>query len=892
MNMDPASWIPALAARFRLLRSWRSAEARVEEEFRFHIEMEAAQRERDGATKEDARRLALATFGGVERHKEEMRDARGARWLGDLRQDVRFAMRTLARRPGFALMALLTIAIGIGATTTVFTLANAVLFRPLPVPKSDRLVAITEHRGGAVSQGLEGTDLPYDRYVKYRDATSDIFSGLAAQKWTSLSLRALGNAVPVRGTLTSGNYFAVLGVRPARGHFFTRDDDRQVVISYRFWRTQMAGDSSIVGRPVYLNGKLLTIAGVAPMGFEGTSPGIGSDIWVPVAGVRDRAERKSMSAWLAPFGRLRAGVDISSAAARVDEIARQIPPDEPQTRVRGATLESMTGILRGAIRRDAGTVLTLIFGTALLVLLIASANVAGMLLARGVARRREVGTRLAIGAGRGRLVRQLLAESALLGLGGGAIGVLLGIAGSTQLAQMVSIPFTSDVALKLVPDMRVLGVALLTTGLAVLLFGMFPALQATRGSLLSALRDGGGGASGARARGRTVFMGGQLALAVFLLVLGGLFLRSLERTMGVELGYDPSRTIIATVDPGQLGYDSDSGRAFYEQLVARLRATPGVERVSLARSALLGGAPMGNDMRTVDGDAETAAGSSREQRYEPGVPQNIVDTAFFSMMKLPFMAGRGFTADDGPGAPPVVVVNETLAKLFWPGENPVGRRVKTYGGEAEVVGVVHDGRWSFAGWTPRAFAFFPLAQRYSGSMVVHVRGTLAPDALTGQLRRIAGTLDPDVAVQSATPLATAVDAMLASLRGLTALFAIFAAAGLLLAAIGVYGVLAFQVEQRTREMGIRLALGASARKLALHVVGRTGIVALAGALIGLGAGVVASVILSRMLYGIGRIDVVTFMLIPLLLTAVAIVACAGPVKRAVSVDAVEVLRAE
>jgi predicted permease len=489
-------------------------------------------------------------------------------------------------------------------------------------------------------------------------------------------------------------------------------------------------------------------------------------------------------------------------------------------------------------------------------------------------------------------VRQLLTESALLGLGGGAIGVLLGIVGSGQLARRVSIPFTSDAALGLAPDHRVLLVALLTTGLTILLFGMFPALQGTRGSLLSALRDGGGGMSGAHARGRMIFVGGQLALAVFLLVLGGLFLRSLERTLAVELGYDPSSTIIATVNPGQIGYDSDSGRVFYGQLVARLRATPGVERVSLARSALLGGASMSNDMRTVDGNAKAAPGSGREQRYEPGVPQNIVDTAFFSMMKLQFVAGRGFTAVDGPGAPPVVVVNETLARQFWPGENPVGRRVKSFEGEAEVVGVVHDGRWSLSGKSPRGFAFFPVAQHYSGSMVVHVRGTLAPDALTAQLRRVAGALDPDVAVEGAMPLSTAVHAMQASLRSLTAIVALFAAAGLLLAAIGVYGVLAFQVEQRTREMGIRIALGASARRLTLHVLGHTGIVALAGALVGVAAGVVASIVLSRILYGVGRIDIVTFALVPPLLTLVAVVACAGPVKRAVAVDPVEALRTE
>lgn len=891
MSMDVASWLPALRSRLALLFSRRAAEARMEEEFRFHLEMEAAMREHQGATTEEARRTALIAFGGIERHKEAMRDSRGARWLDDTVRDVRLAIRVLARRPSFTLMAVLTIAIGIGATTAVFTMANAMLFRPLPVLEPDRLVAITEHRVGAVSQGIEGTDLPYDRYVAYREGAAGLFAGLAAQKWTSFSLRARGDAVPVHGSLTSGNYFAVLGIRPALGRFFARDDDRSVVVSYRFWRTHMTGDSSVIGRTVYLNGSVLTIAGVAPMGFEGTSPGLASDLWVPVAGVRDSKERESMSAWLAPFGRLRPGVDIAQAAAHVDELARQIPPGEPQTRVRGASVERMTGIFRGSMRRGAGSVLTMLFGIALVVLLIASANVAGMLLARGVARRREIGTRLAIGAGRARLVRQLLTESVILGLVGGVTGVLLSIVGSTQLARRVSIPFVSEMNLVLVPDARVLGVALLVTGVTVLLFGLLPAVQGARISLLPALRDGGGGASGAHARGRTFFVAGQLVLAVFLLVLGGLLLRSLERTMAVELGYDPSRTAIATVDLGQVGYDRDSGRAFYDKLVARLRATPGVERIALARSALLGGAPWGNDMEAVDPNPD-APGSEHERRYEPGVPQNYVDTAFFSMMRLPLVAGRGFTSEDRPGSPPVVVINETLARRFWPGESPLGRRVTTFGGEAEVVGVVRDGRWGFAGGGPSGYAFFPLAQHYSGYVVIHVRGTLAPDALTVQLRQIARSLDPDVAVREAIPLAEPVGDMMAPLQNIATIVALFAAAGLLLAAIGVYGVLAFQVEQRSRELGIRIALGAPARTLARQVLGSTGLVALSGALLGLGLGVAASVVASRFLYGVGSVDPVTFVVIPLLLTMVALVACSIPVRRAMRVDPVEVLRAE
>ncbi|HEX7089880.1 MAG TPA: ABC transporter permease, partial [Longimicrobiales bacterium] len=558
------SWLHAARTRLRLLFARRGAEARMDEEFRLHIELETEQNLRAGMDPREARRRALLAFGGVERHREELRDGRGARWLEDLARDLRHAARGLARTPGFTLVAALTIAVGVGATTAVYSMVHAILLRPLPVPAAERLFALEELRWGAVWQGIEGRGVPYVRYVRYREETERLFTGLAAHRLTVFSLRAGAETMAVRGVMTSGNYFAVLGVHPAAGSFYTEDDEPSAVIAHHLWRDRFGSDPDVLGSIVYLDGQPFTIVGVAPRGFAGTVHGAPSDVWVPVVAARRASGLESMAAWLALFGRLRPGVEPRAASAFVDATARRIPPDEPQTRVRGAGLEPLRGMAHGGNRDQARTGLTLLFGTALLVLLIATANIAGMLLARGIARRREVGIRLAIGAGRGRLVRQLLTESGLLALIGGAGGVLLAVLGARAVAA-APLFGPQQLVLDRDPDLRVLGFALAVTIAASLLSGLYPALQTTRPALVPALRDGGAAGGPAGARGRSLFVAGQLAMAVLLLSLAGNFVRSFQRMLELDLGYAPDGIVIATTDLGPLGYDAARGRAFYER---------------------------------------------------------------------------------------------------------------------------------------------------------------------------------------------------------------------------------------------------------------------------------------------------------------------------------------
>lgn len=880
------SWLHAARTRLRLLFARRGAEARMDEEFRLHIELETEKNVRAGMDPREARRRALLAFGGVERHREAMRDGRGARWLDDLVRDLRHAARGLARTPGFTLVAVLTIAVGVGATTVVYGMVNAVLLRPLPVPSAERLFSLEELRWGAVWQGIEGRGVPYARYVRYREATEALFTGLAAHRRTVFSLRARGETTAARGVMTSGNYFAVLGLHPEAGSFFTHDDEPSAVIAYHLWRDRFGSDPDVLGSVVHLDGQPFTIVGVAPRGFTGTVPGAPSDVWVPVVAARRASGLDPMAAWLALFGRLRPGVEPGAASAFVDATARRIPPDEPQTRVRSAMLEPMTGMVRGGMRGGARTALAMLFGTALLVLLIASANIAGMLLARGVARRREIGIRLAIGAGRGRLVRQLLTESGLLAVLGGAGGVLLAVLGARVVAT-APLFYPHQLVLDAAPDLRVLGFALALTMTTSLLAGLYPALQTSRPALVPALKDGGAGSGPAGARARSLFVAGQLAMAVVLLVLAGNFVRSFQRMLDLDLGYDPDGIVIATTDLGPLGYDAARGRAFYLRLAERVRAIPGVTAVALAGAPLLGGGAINNDVRTAGGD---------EERREYAVPQNHVDPAFFATLRLPIVAGRGFTDADRDGAPRVVVVNETLARRLWPGEDPLGKTIDTYGGEAMVVGAVRDGRYGLRNGAPGPFVFFPFAQRYSGSMTLHVRHNDGAHVgtLIRRIREEARALDANVAVQHAEPLSAPVAQMLGPMRFATGLLGLFGLLAIVLAGVGVYGVLAFQVARRSREFGIRIALGAPAHAVVRQVVGRWTVLAGIGAAAGLVLGLVASLLLEHALHvqGLGSFEPMTLAGVAVVLGLVGAAASCVPVLRAVRVDPVEVMRVE
>lgn len=796
-------------------------------------------------------------------------------WL----QDGRFALRTVKRSPGFVVVAVLTISLGVGATASLFSVANALLLRPLPVLQPDRLVRVQEQRSRIMSSGMEGPRMPQARYDALVEATDAVFTGLAAQNVRFLSLRADGPAVPAAIVLSSGNYFEVLGLRPVAGRFFTTVDEPVVVLGYRVWQQRFGGSADVIGRTVHVAGQPFTVAGVAPAGFGGTLGFLVADAWIPYGA-------HGASAWpglfVAPFGRLRPGVDAAAATAFVSAATVRIPPEEDlQAEVYGVELEPMTGMpatMAGAVRGFLG----LLLATAFVVLLIGGANVSGMLLARAVGRRREMAVRLALGVGRARLVRQMLLEAVALFLIGGLGGLLVTI-WATRLIGRLQLPVAEPVLLDAAPDERVLVFALaiaLGTGL---LFGLLPAWQTTRSDVAGALRDGGRGSSRGGARVRDVFVVSQLALSVLLLVAATLFLRTLQRSMSLDTGFDSERVLIATTNLGAHGYDEERGRLFADQLMERVRAHPGVESVGLATVALMTGEnETFGAWRLVPDGPTLAAG------------QNVVDAEYFETMRFEIVLGRGISPTDREGSARVVVVNETFSRRLWPGESPIGKVVLRGADPHEVVGVVRDGAYVQFGEELTPFVFLSAAQRYSDRQVLHVRHRrgVAAAGLIADIRAAVAALDADVAVQQAVPLTAAMEMLLFPQRFAAMLIGLFGLLGLLLAAIGVYGVLAHHVAQRDREFGIRIALGADAGRLLRMVLRRGVLLAAAGCAAGLAGAAALTQFLQAWLYGVSPLDPMAFLGVPLVLGAVALLASTLPARRTLRLDPMEVLRRE
>lgn len=868
-------------ARLRAMLARRSAEREMEDELAFHVEMETRKLMADGLGEEEARRRALVAFGGVERHKEAIRDGRRLGLLEDLLRDGRFAARGVVRNPGFLLVAILTIALGVGATTAVFSVANRVLLSPLPVAEPDRLAVVSEQRSGAVSKVMGQMAIPYERYEEYAEATREVFSGLAAERWGTFALRTADETVAANGVLTSGNYFAVLGLRPAVGSFFTRDHEPVVVLSHALWRTRFGGDPAVVGRTVYVDGRPFQVIGVAPAGFGGTMMVLTSDLWVPIRS-QDRGNGGGWSSeWVIPFGRLLPGVDRGRAAAVVDAVARRLPPGETHTEVRGARLNPLTGLGDG--RGVVAAFIGMLMATAVLVLLIASANIAGMLMARAVTRRREMAVRLAIGAGRLRIVRQLLTESLLLFLLGGAAGVLVAL-GGTWLIGSIRVPRVEYLVLDFTPDLRVLTFALALTALTGLAFGLLPALQASRPELVTALKEGTPGAGNGSTRSRSLFVAGQVAMSVLLLVTAGLFVRSLQRGLAVDPGFDPDGVVVGTINLGPHGYDEERGRAFYAELVDRARRLPGVEAASLAQIVLLAGDRSGNDV--------TAVVEGQEEAPRTNASWNVVDPDYFEAMRIDLVAGRGISAADAAGSPPVAVVNQTLAARLWPGESPLGRRFRAGHTEMEVVGVSRDGRYVSVHEESEPFAFTSAAQAYRARMTLHVRSTEPSGEVIRRIAAEVRELDPNVALEGAAPLAAVIGFSLFPQRFAASLVGVFGVLGLILAAIGVYGILAFQVAQRTREFGIRIALGARADDVLRLVLSRGLRLTMIGAAAGLLLAAAVTHLLQGFLFSVGPFDPVTFFGAAAAIGAAALVASYLPARRAVRVPPAVALRSE
>ena len=882
-----------VARRLRHLLRRRAAEREMDEEMRLHLELEIADRVRRGMTPAEAERTTLVAFGGVERFKEDARDARGVRFLDDLWQDAQYALRVLGKSRGFTVAAVATLAIGIAATTGVFSLMNAVLFRPLPVPEPRRLFVVAEvWKDGqrSVSTDMAQHKYGYAHYLALRAASAPVFTGLAGFRYGTVTLRAADEARVLSSIATSANYFQVLGLRPALGQLYSDTTERfgaaipEVVLGYDLWQREFAGDPGVVGRTLVVDSRPMTVMGVAPAGFGGTMPGIAADVWIaaatavrapfeprPIEDLRHRAGMVTM------FGRLRSDISEERALALLAVIGPSVEPDEPWQRVARLTLDPMIGVpamARGVTLGFTG----MLFLTASFVLMIAAANIAGMLLARAAHRRREIAIRLALGASRGRLVRQLVTESLVLCLAGGVAGVILA-RWLVSLLPVVQPPIGIRVSLDLEMDPLVLAVSFGVALVAGLVAGVTPALQSTRFDLLSGLRGLGAGGGDMRGRSRRVFVVGQLAMSLVLLVVAGLFTRAAQRALRTDPGLDARRVAVGLVDTGSHGYDRDRGEAFYRRLVERLAARPEITAVALGQWTPLSLGHMGDGIALPDGS-------------RIGVTYGVADRGYLEAMRIPVVAGRSFDARDTRTSAPAVIVNETLARRLWPGQSPIGQAIKFAGAVREVIGVVRDGKYRSLDEPPTAFAFIPFAQRYSGQMTVHVRARADAAAALAALRAEVRALDPNVAVDRARLLAD--DIALYSLiqRVAAWVVGVFGLVGMVLAALGTYAVVAYRVAQRTREIGIRMALGARSSDVVLRVL-REGLAMIAtGVAIGIPVALIAARAVRSFLFGLDTADAITFAAVPALLGVIAAIATYLPARRAAAVDPMISLRTD
>lgn len=807
-------------------------------------------------------------------------------------QLIHQAARTLRRSPGFAAIAIATLALGIGANSAIFTLVNAVLFRPSQVQEPGQLVDIyTSDRANVYSTSS------YSDYVDLRDR-STAFTGVLHYRLNTMLLTGEPGRVQLWTEVVSGNYFAVLGVTPALGRFFIPAEEDApgaaptVVLSHRLWRQQFGGRADLLGQAIRLNGRPFTVIGVAAEDFTGMIRGMAASIWITAhaadaAGAQASpiADRGNRGGW--NKARLTPGATAEQAATELRAIARDLAQAWPVTNAdvgfavvaSGEILvhPSVDGMLAAG-----GAVLLIVPG---LVLLIACANLVTLVLARSAGRRRELAVRLALGATRGRLTRQLLTEQMVLAGAGGVVGLFVS-AWLVRLLLAFQPPLPIPMSLDLHLDGRVVGFTFLMTVVAGLAVGLGPALRGSRADLVTDMREGGGG--GRRgSQVRRLLVAGQLALSMILMLGAGLLVRGIASAARIDRGFDGSRTAVVSFDMDQLGVDAERGAAFYRELEDRVTLVPGVVAVAWADQL-----PLTLNYQSTDVTAEGQEQGTTDGGQSMAVAW--VSPSYFEAIGTDILAGRSFTETDRAETPRVAVVSETAAARLWPGADPIGRRITRYGGsqQFEVVGIAADSKVMTLGEEPRPKVYFSTTQAYRGRL--HLLATVAGDplAILPGLRRLVDALDPEVTFSDLTTVNDQVTIALFPLRFVAGLLSVLGAAGMLIAAIGLYGVIAEGVAQRTRELGIRLALGAARRQVAGLVVREGLIVAGAGSVVGLLLAAVGTRALSAWLYGVSATDAVTFLAVPAGFAMVTVLACWIPAQRATRVDPMVAMRAE
>jgi putative ABC transport system permease protein len=869
----------------------------LEAEMASHLAMHIEDNVRAGMTAEEGRRQAVLKLGGVEQTKENYRERRGLAWLDSLIPDIRFGLRMLGKNPGFTVIAILTLALGIGANTAIYSVIDGVLLNPIPYPQPNRIVSVY-----TTWPSYEHAAFSYPNFLDLQRETGTL-SGLASWRVDSFTLSGTAEPEEIRGKMTTGNFFSLLGVRPILGRVFRGDDDRLgatpvAILGDGLWKRRFGSDREIIGKTIVLSGQDYTVIGVVPsdVHFLRFQDSFFDDVFLPLGRwdnplIRDRR----FSLGLRTVGRLGAGVDLSHARAEMREIGKNLDAAYPgENNGMGLGIIPFKDELIGPIR----TTLLLLWGAVGLVLLIACANVGSLLLVHSATRRREFTIRAALGASRGRLTRQVLIESTLLAVIGGTLGILLASWGTGAVLHLFpgSLPPVAHVE----TNFRVLLFAL---GLCVatgMLFGTLPAFKVSKYQLNEELKEGGRGASGPHHRAQGVFIVTETSLALVLLVAAGLLIRSLTNVWAVNPGFNSERLLAFSVafSPGKLS-SPERAHTVLRELNERMAVVPGVEAAGLN----LGDLPLEGDSEFPFWPDEKP--KPAEWRNWPLALGYTVSPDYFKTMGIPLIRGRVFSEQDGAASPSVAVIDEDTAKGIFPGADPIGKRIDVGLGMApvEVIGVVghvkHFGLDTDAGapvhyeiYSPYLQLSGPLLPIAAGSTWALVRTGSPPTAILEALRRELGALDSGAAVYDMRSMNAIVEESLAGRTFSMVLLAIFAGIAVLLAAIGIYGVVSYLVVQRTHEIGIRMALGARPGDVLGMVLWQGGQMAVAGIVLGLVASFGVTRLMATMLFGVSATDPVTFAGVAVMLLAIALAACCIPALRAMRVDPMVALRYE
>ncbi|MBA3543990.1 MAG: ABC transporter permease [Chthoniobacterales bacterium] len=905
--MDPAGWLYSIPLRLRSLLRRPQVETELDEELRDYLERKSEEGVAQGLDKNEARRIALVELGGIEQRKEDCRDARGVRWLEEFLQDLRYGWRLLRKSPGFSAIVILALALGLGANTALFSLCNSVLLRALPVRDPQHLVilSVTNERSDTI------TSFSYPTYRALRDKNS-VFSGMIAQAGAEMNAGYAGASDKAHGKLVTGNYFETLGVRPWLGRLFTQADDQipgahpVAVLSYEYWQRRFGGDPAMVGAKLILNNQPMTVVGITPPGFYGTDLAEVTDIRVPMMMATvfrpfpaNRLQNPRHQ-WMEVLARLKPNLSAAQAEAGLDVLYRQVDDGE----IRQVSREmnehakrvarlSHVRLLPGSqgfrqLQDEFSHALLILFGITLIILLITCANLANLFLARNAARSREIAMRLALGATRRRLVRQWLTESLLFASLGGGLGLIC--ASWTQSALLHFLPASERMNLgRTALDPAVFGFAFAAAVVTSILFGILPALHLSRGALAPQQGDPRllpSDMSPRKFRGALVLL--QIALSLPLLIGAGLFLHSLRNLKTIQPGFDQSHVVLASLNPSLNGYPPERIRALYDEIINRVRGLPGVRSAALATGVVLSG---GWDAISVNVEGYQPRDGEDMNPYS-----NLVSPRYFATMQTPLGAGRDFNEHDHLKSARVAIINQTMARYFFGNRNPLGKKFGTDDHappDMEIIGVVQDAKYGSLKEEPKRQFYVPVAQEPRlFDLTLHVRTGGDTRPLVSLLRQTLQQIDPNVPLYDLTTLAGQLDDSLARDRLITWLSTAFGVLATLLATIGLYGVIAFSVEQRTREIGIRMALGAQRWDVLRLVLRQVALLVFAGVALGAAISLGGARALGSLLYGIETTDPLAFLGAALVLLAAAALAAYPPARRAIHVNPTVALRYE